>query len=244
MAGHSKWSKVKRIKEVKDVKKSSILTKASKEIFNAVKIGLSGDPSFNPLLKIAMQSAKAVNLPADRIEKAIKSALGEREGGSIIQTKLYEFIGPNQEIILVELETDNSNRALFELRTTAFKYNFKVLPEGSTLWKFETRGQIVIKNNNKLNKEQLLLDIMGYDGVQDVQVFPDRCLIVTTKELLKQNVDLLTGIDSIVIVSAGIIKEALNKIKIAEKILNNLISFKEELESNFDIINIWSNVIL
>ncbi len=244
MAGHSKWSKVKRIKEIKDVKKSSLLTKASRDIFNAVKIGLSGDPDFNPLLKIAIQSAKIANLPGDRIEKAIKTALGEKEEGSITQTKVYEFLGPNQENILVELETDNSNRTLFELRTWAYKHNFKILPEGSISWKFETHGQILIENNNKFDIEQLLLDIMSCEGVEDVQVLNDSCLITTTKDFLKQTVELLANINNVKIKGAGIIREALTKIRITDKNLDNLKSFKEELERNFDIINIWSNLIL
>lgn len=243
MSGHSKWSKVKRIKEVNDPKKSALLTKASREIVNAVKIGQSGDPVFNPALKIAIANAKSVNMPSDRIDRAIKTGLGEKDSGAETVFKTYELLGENGENILVDVETDNANRSITDIRIVSFKFGYKILPENSIAWKFRPIGLIQIKKDiEKENKDDsIMLKLMDFNGILDLNSKDNIIEIKCEKGAFRSILVLLDDLNLEVIL-AKLIKECEEKISLEENQLEKLREFISLEEENSEISNIWTNV--
>jgi len=158
MSGHSKWSTIKRKKGALDAKRGKIFTKLIKEITVAAKTG-GGDPNANPRLRLAIDNAKAQNMPGDNIERAIKKATGELEGVSFTELK-YEGYGPGGVAVLVECMTDNKNRTVAEVRHAFSKHGGSLGENGSVAWMFEHKGVIVGPAENKDEEEimELVLD--------------------------------------------------------------------------------------
>lgn len=158
MSGHSKWSTIKRKKGALDAKRGKIFTKLIKEITVAAKTG-GGDPGANPRLRLAIDNAKAQNMPGDNIERAIKKATGELEGVSFTELK-YEGYGPGGIAVLVECMTDNKNRTVAEVRHAFSKHGGSLGENGSVAWMFEHKGVVVGPADDKDEEEvmELVLD--------------------------------------------------------------------------------------
>ncbi|MCU0511877.1 MAG: YebC/PmpR family DNA-binding transcriptional regulator, partial [Anaerolineae bacterium] len=119
MSGHSKWSTIKRKKGAEDAKRGKIFTRVGREIMIAAREG-GGDPDSNPKLYLAVQKARAANMPKDNIERAIKKGTGELDGG-MMEEYTYEGYGIDGVAFIVEVLTDNVNRSLSEVRSTFTK---------------------------------------------------------------------------------------------------------------------------
>lgn len=137
MSGHSKWANIKHKKAKTDSKKGKIFTKLVREIMVAAKTG--GDPSGNPRLRAAIEKAKAENLPADNIERAVKKGAGELQG-VIYEEGTYEGYGPGGVAIIVSFMTDNRNRTASEVRHAFTSYNGSLGQSGSVAYMFEKKG--------------------------------------------------------------------------------------------------------
>lgn len=143
MSGHSKWSTIKRKKGATDAKRGKIFTKVARDITIAARDG-GGDPAGNPSLRLALSAAKAVNMPKDNQERAIKKGTGEL-GGDNIEEALYEGRGPKGTAFIVEVMTDNKNRTVAELRHVFSKGGGGELgASGSVSWMFELTGVVVL----------------------------------------------------------------------------------------------------
>jgi YebC/PmpR family DNA-binding regulatory protein len=142
MAGHNKWSKVKRLKGALDAKRGKIFSKLAKEIAIAARQG-GGDPATNPRLRSAILNARAQNMPGDNIDRAVKRGTGEAGTGSIEEI-VYEGYGPGGIAIIMEAATDNRNRTAQDLRSTLSKYGGNLGSSGSVTYLFKHRGQIAI----------------------------------------------------------------------------------------------------
>lgn len=140
MAGHNKWSKVKHIKAVVDAKRGKVFSKFSKEITIAAKLG-GGNADMNPRLRSAIQAARAQNMPNDNIERAIKKGTGEI-AGAIPEEALYEAYGPAGTAFLIEVVTDNRNRAAADLRSLLNKNHGTFADAGSVSYQFKRKGEI------------------------------------------------------------------------------------------------------
>lgn len=140
MAGHNKWSKVKHIKARVDVVRGKVFSKCAHEIAIAARDG-GGDPTMNPKLRTAIDSAKAVSMPKDKIERAIKKGTGEL-GGEAIQEASYEGYGPHGIAFLIEAATDNLNRTAADIRSIFTKNDGSVATPGSVAFQFDHRGEI------------------------------------------------------------------------------------------------------
>ena len=116
MAGHSKWNNIKHKKEATDAKRAKAFSQVSKMIRIAVKEGKSGDPKFNPALRVALEKARAVNMPKDKVQKAIDRGLGKSASGAVLQEIVYEAFGPNGEAYMIVAVTDNPNRTSAEVK--------------------------------------------------------------------------------------------------------------------------------
>lgn len=141
MSGHSKWANIQHRKGRQDAKRGKVFTKAAKEIIIAAKNG--GDPTGNPRLRAAIAAAKAVNLPKDKIEAAIRKGTGEDAGGDIAEA-FYEGYGPGGIAIMVEVATDNKNRTVAEVRHLFTKHGGAMGENGSVAWMFERKGVIAV----------------------------------------------------------------------------------------------------
>ena len=140
MSGHSKWATIKHAKGAADAKRGQLFTKFIKEISIAARMG-GGDPNSNPRLRTAILKARASNMPKDNIERAIKKGTGEL-GGAVYEEKLYEGYGPNGVAVLVEVLTDNNNRAAANVRNIFSKTGGNLGATGSVAYMFNRKGVI------------------------------------------------------------------------------------------------------
>lgn len=140
MAGHSKWAQIKRKKAVNDARRGKKFTKLIREITVAAREG-GGDPDMNPRLRLAVDTAKAENMPADNIDRAIKRGTGDIEGVSYEEIA-YEGYGPGGVALYIEAMTDNNNRTVAEIRHILDKNGGNLGQDGSVAWQFERKGQI------------------------------------------------------------------------------------------------------
>src|SRR5919206_1426765 len=143
MAGHSKWSKVKRIKGALDVKRGALFSKLAKEITIAAKTG-GGDPAANARLRSAMLSARAQSMPNDNIERAIKRGTGEGMEAQHFDEIVYEGYGPGGVAVIVEAATDNKNRTAAEMRRIFTKNDGNLATSGSVSYMFHKKGRITV----------------------------------------------------------------------------------------------------
>jgi|TARA_B100001123_G_scaffold73564_1_gene82809 YebC/PmpR family DNA-binding regulatory protein len=161
MSGHSKWATTKRHKAAVDAKRGKIFSVISKEITLAAR-DAGGDPDFNPRLRTLIIKAKAANMPADNIDRAIKKGTGELAGAAI-EELLYEGYGPGGVGIIVEVTTDNKNRSASEVRSTLTKHGGKLAGPGALTFNFKRKGQFLIANE-KCSEESLMEVALEYDA--------------------------------------------------------------------------------
>ena len=164
MSGHSKWSTIKRAKGITDARRGALFTKVAREISVAARQG-GGDPDANYRLRLAMEKARSVNMPADNIKRTIDKATG---GGDAEQYEeiVYEGYGPGGIAILVEAQTDNRNRTAGEVRSIFTKAGGQLAGSGAVAWQFEPRGLISVTRSGVDADEVALTAIDA--GAEDV----------------------------------------------------------------------------
>jgi len=172
MAGHSKWANIKHRKAAQDSKRAKQFTKMSREITVSAKEGLP-DPEMNPRLRLAIQSAKKVNMPKDMIEKALKKATGE-DGAAYIETS-YEGYAPNGIAVMVEAQTDNINRTVANIRSHFNKGGGSLGTSGSVSYLFERKGIFSVGAEGR-DEEELMLEVIDA-GAEDITLAGDYFII-------------------------------------------------------------------
>jgi YebC/PmpR family DNA-binding regulatory protein len=177
MAGHSKWANIKHKKERMDAAKGKVFTKVTKEIINAVKSG-GADAKTNPKLRLAIQKAKAVNLPNDNIERNIKKAMSKEQESYHEIT--YELYGHGGVGLLVEVMTDNKNRIASDMRIATNKRGGNIATPGSVAFNFDKKGVIEIPKGD-LDEETLFNDV-SEAGAEDFEASDDGFVIITSPE--------------------------------------------------------------
>ncbi len=163
MSGHSKWSQIKRQKGANDVKRGANFTKMGREISVAARAG-GGDPDGNFRLRLAIERARAINMPLDTIKRAIEKATGGGEGEQFEEI-MYEGYGPGGVAIIVEAATDNRNRTAADVRSIFSKAGGQLAGSGSVAWQFEQRGVILIEAGGDAEEVELLAIDAGADDV-------------------------------------------------------------------------------
>jgi YebC/PmpR family DNA-binding regulatory protein len=164
MSGHSKWATIKHKKGATDAKRGKIFTRLIKEITIAAKSG-GGDPDGNPRLRTAILAAKAENMPADNIKRAIQRGTGELEGLSYDEIT-YEGYGPGGVALIVEVLTDNKNRAVSEIRHAFSKNGGNLGADGAVSWMFSKKGVISIAKDAA--SEDKLMELVLESGAEDL----------------------------------------------------------------------------
>jgi YebC/PmpR family DNA-binding regulatory protein len=235
MSGHSKWHNIKLKKGKVDAQRGAVFTKISKEIILAAKNG-SPDPEANYRLKMAVEKARAVNMPQDNIKRAIARASGG-EDGKLIEEIRYEGYGPAGVAVIVDVVTDNRNRAASELRFL-FSRNEGTLGEtGSVGWMFEQRG--LIEADPAGSSEDALTEKALLDGVIDVR-FGETAEIVTEPGALMAVKDGLEAA-GIAVRSAQLVMEAKQTSRPSTADTDKVLSFLDALEEHEDVQAVYSN---
>jgi YebC/PmpR family DNA-binding regulatory protein len=236
MSGHSKWATIRRKKGALDAKRGKLFTKLIKELTIAAREG-GGDPAGNPRLRLAVDNAKAANMPADNIERAIKKATGELEGTTISELT-YEGYGPGGIALLVEVATDNKNRTVAEVRHLFSKHGGNMGESGSVAWMFEKKGVISLPKQNK--SEDDILEIVLNAGAEDLhsedEFFEIQTDVESFEPVRKALLDNNLSLDN-----ASLQWIAKNTINIAGENAEKMMKLIEGLEDCDDVQNVYSN---
>jgi YebC/PmpR family DNA-binding regulatory protein len=239
MSGHSKWATTKRAKAIVDAKKGAIFTKVSNLITIAAR-EKGGDPATNFSLRIAVEKARAANMPKDNIERAIKRGTGELAGAAI-EELIYEGLGPAKSQFIVKCLTDNKNRSASTIRHLFTKYGGSF---GAVGWNFQIKGviQIAIEQikNNKLDIDNFELELIDA-GADDV-ISEEEGMIIYTKPEDLQKVKNFLETKNISTESAEIEYVAKDKMSVSDEEKVQIEKFIDELESNEDVSDYYTNV--
>jgi YebC/PmpR family DNA-binding regulatory protein len=179
MAGHSHWANIAQKKSVIDKKRGKVWSKLSKAIIVAAKMG-GGDPAMNLRLRYAINDAKAISMPKDNIERAIKKGTGEMEGGNLDEV-LYEGYGPGGVAVLCEILTDNRNRTAPEIRKIFELVGGKLGATGCVAWMFDRKGLIIMGKSQ--TDEESLMELALEAGADDVKTFDDTYEIIAEPDV-------------------------------------------------------------
>ncbi len=175
MSGHNKWSKVKNVKGKEDAKKAKIFTKMSRYIMVAVRSG-GADPEYNASLKMAIERAKAENMPNENIKRAIKKGIGGADGQNF-ENIVYEGYGPGGVAVVVECLKEKKNRTASDVRYAFDRYGGNLGTPGSVTFQFDYKGFLVTGKEDK-DADQVLMDALDA-GAEDVQENEDIFIITT-----------------------------------------------------------------
>ncbi|SHG98677.1 DNA-binding regulatory protein, YebC/PmpR family [Thermosyntropha lipolytica DSM 11003] len=241
MAGHSKWANIKHKKARSDERKGKEFTKIAREIMIAVRTGGSADPEANSKLKLAIQKAKAVNMPNENIQRAIKKGTGEIESEAL-EEMIYEGYGPAGVAILMEIATDNRNRTASEIRHIFSKHGGNMGESGCVAWMFKRAGLIGIKKENlKMDEEEFMLYVMDL-GADDIKDEGEVLEIVTAPENFMEVKEALEK-ENIPLEVADVVMLPENTVEITdEETAAKVIKLIEKLEDHDDVQNVYTNV--
>ncbi|RJR30635.1 YebC/PmpR family DNA-binding transcriptional regulator [Candidatus Parcubacteria bacterium] len=232
MSGHSKWAQIHRQKGAADAKKGAIFTKLANNISLAAKLG-GGNPDGNFKLKLAIDQARAANMPKDNIERAIKRGTGELAGGEIVELR-YEGFGPGGIAVIIDCLTDNRNRTAGEIKHLFNQYGGSLGSPNSVAWQFASKGVIRIK---KSNDEKTQLDAIEA-GAEDI-VPEDEYFVIATDPKNLQAVK--TNLEKMGYTIEYAETEMVAKEKAEIKDNENLKNFFNALDDHPDVNNYYSN---
>lgn len=236
MSGHSKWSTIKRKKAGIDAKRGAIFTKLIREITVAARQG-GGAVDFNPRLRLAVDVAKAANMPAENIERAIKKGTGELEGVAYEEIA-YEGYGPGGVALYIETLTDNPNRTVADLRHALGRNGGTLGTAGSVSWQFERKGQVFIAVSS--TTEEALFEAAIEAGAEDVAREGGE-FVVTCSFTEFNGVQEGIRAKGIVVASAELAWIAKNEVAVAGSEATRLMRLLEALEDLDDVQKVHSN---
>ncbi|MFH1457294.1 MAG: YebC/PmpR family DNA-binding transcriptional regulator [Patescibacteria group bacterium] len=244
MSGHSKWATTKHKKEAVDKKRGTLFTKLGNAVAIATRQG--SDPEMNFSLRLAIDRAKAANVPKENIERAIKKGSGEVEG-SQLEEIIYEGFGPGKISIIIETLTDNKNRTVAEIKHILDKSGGTLGGQGSVMWQFEQKGCLSImlssakEKLNCSNNEEIELKLIDFN-IDDVKFNNDQILIYTKPENLQQTKKDLEKID-IKINSVDISFIPKEKQTTDDETKEKIQSLFDTLDEHPDVVNYYTNLI-
>lgn len=239
MAGHSKWANIKHKKAREDAKRSKAFTKHIREITVAAREG-GGDPDMNPRLSLAIENAKAVNLPKDNIERAIKKGTGELDDGTgNYEDVTYEGYGPGGIAYFVEATSNNLNRTVGDIRHIFTKHGGNLGTDGSVAYMFEQKGCIKVKSDGLDEEEFMLLAIDA--GAEEMEHEEDYFELITPREDL---FDVRKNLEEqgLQIESAELIRIPSTEVKAEPDTARKNLKLMEKFEENDDVSNIFTNM--
>jgi YebC/PmpR family DNA-binding regulatory protein len=237
MSGHNRWSKIKHKKGASDAKKSKVWTKVIKEI--TISARSSGDPGGNPRLRAAVDKARAVNMPNDTIERAIKKGTGEL-GGVNYEEFSFEAYGPGGTAILMEIMTDNRNRTTGEIRSLLTKNNGNLGSSGSVAYLFKKLG--VVAYDKSAVSEDKVTEAAIELGADDVRTEDEVITVITEPKELERIRDGLKAAGLPDPVSAEVAMVPQNKVHLTGRDAEVALKLLDALEDSDDVQNVYSNL--
>jgi YebC/PmpR family DNA-binding regulatory protein len=235
MSGHSKWATIKHKKGALDAKRGKIFTRLIKEIAMAAKSG--GDPDMNPRLRTAIVAAKAENMPADNIKRAIQRGTGELPGATY-EEFILEGYGPGGVALLAEISTDNRNRTVSEIRHVFGKNGGNMAEAGAVSWMFHKKGDIVVPKSAA--KEDDLMNIVLEAGGEDLKDDGEHWEIITEPAAYETVLEAVKKA-GITPVSSSVAMIPQNYIKLEGAQASQMIRLIEALEDHDDVQNVHAN---
>jgi YebC/PmpR family DNA-binding regulatory protein len=236
MSGHSKWHTIKHKKGAADAKRGKVFTRVIKELTVAARNG-GGDPEMNPRLRTIVAEAKAVNMPAENIKRAIQRGTGELPGVNYDEIT-YEGYGPGGAALIIEALTDNRNRTVGELRHTLTKYNGNLGESNSVAWMFAKKGYIVV-DKSAADEEKLLNAVLEAGG-DDLRDDGDSWEIISEPAAFEAVRDAVKAL-GIEPASAEIAMIPQNYVKLEGKEAQQMLKLMEALDDHDDVQHVWAN---
>jgi YebC/PmpR family DNA-binding regulatory protein len=236
MSGHSKWASIKHKKGALDAKRGKVFTRIIKELTVAARAA-GGDPDMNPRLRTIIADAKAQNMPAENIKRAIRRGTGEEPGVSYEEAQ-YEAYGPGGAAVIMDVLTDNKNRTVGELRHMLTKHGGTLAETNAVAWMFSKRGYIVIEKS-KADEETLMAAVLDA-GADDLRDDGDSWEVLTAPEAfhgVHEAVKKL-GIETS---TAEISMLPQNYLKLEGKQAQQMVRLMDALDDHEDIRHVWSN---
>jgi len=238
MSGHSKWATIKRQKGANDAKRGQLFTKLSKAITIAVSQGGgSPDPESNFRLRLAIEAARAANMPKDNIERAIQRASGKQDAS--LEEAIYEGFGPGGFSVIVETFTDNKLRTVSEVKNVFNKNGGSMGAQGSVMYQFEKKGIITVAKDGK-SLDDIFLTAAD-SGIDDIEEAGEEVLLYTKLEDVANVKDTVTqnglNIKTLELIFRPIVSNSISDKVSAEKAL----SFIDKLESLDDVQRVYAN---
>lgn len=262
MSGHSKWAKIKRQKGVNDAKRGNLFTKLAKNITLAAKEG-GGDLTMNFTLRLAVDKAKTANMPSDNIQRAIDRGTGKGSEGNIFQRVSYEALGPAGTAVIIDCQTDNTNRTVAEVRSIVESAGGKFASTGSVSWQFSEKGHIVVGlvklhesevfgkevEEEETGAEDAGMELLEVEGVEDLNdiTWETGEISVSAIELITSKTDFSKVLKSIEdlrykILNAELVKIANEKISIEDDSeVQKIENFVGQLDDHDDVDSVWIN---
>ena len=236
MSGHSKWASIKHKKGAADAKRGKLFSRIIKELTVATR-DRGGDPDNNPRLRTVIADAKAANMPADNIKRAIRRGTGE-EPGVLYEEITYEGYGPGGAALLIQVLTDNTNRAVGEIRHLLSKHGGNLGTTNSVAWMFEKRGYIVIARSG--TDEDSLMSAAIDAGADDFQEDDDNWEVISPPESHDQVLEAVKAAGAKP-VTAQVAMLPQNLVKVEGKAAQQLLKLMDVLEDQDDVQHVWSN---
>jgi YebC/PmpR family DNA-binding regulatory protein len=236
VAGHSKWSQIKRKKAANDTKRGQMFTKLIRELTVAAREA-GGNPEFNARLRLAVDTAKAANMPQDNIERAIKRGTGELEGVNYEEV-VYEGYGPGGVALYIETLTDNQNRTVADVRHTLNKHGGSLGTTGSVAWQFDRKGQIYVSAERFTEEAVFEAAIEG--GAEDVIREGDEFVVTTDLNSFQAVQDSMKGA-GIELAQAELSMIPSNEVDVSGKDAEGLLRLLDALDDCDDVQKVHSN---
>jgi len=236
MSGHSKWASIKHKKGAVDAKRGKIFTKLIKEITVATRLG-GKDSDSNSRLRVAIAAAKAENMPKENIERAIKKGTGELEGSNYEEVT-YEGYGPGGVAVLIEVLTDNKNRAVADVRHLFERSGGNLGESGCVAWMFSQKGLIVFQKDQV--EEEMLFELALEAGADDIKEDEKELEVITEPSSFEQ-VKAAIENAGISYTFAEITMIPKTTVKIDDKHAQQMLTLMETLEDNEDVSHVYAN---
>ncbi len=237
MAGHNKWSKIKRQKAVTDIRRSKVWARISRDITVAARDG-GGDPDMNAKLALAVQKAKGENMPKDSIERAIKRGTGEIEGQDY-EEHTYEGYVPGGIAVLVEALTDNTNRTVADLRLAFSKSGGSLAKSGSVAYLFDRKGLIRIPAD--VHDEMELFELVAEAGADDLEQEGGMFLVITSVEGFEHVRACLVDAE-ISPADASLVRRPNATVAVPDGVATRARAFIDRLEQHQDVQAVYTNL--
>jgi len=238
MSGHSKWSTIKHKKGRADAKRGKLFTKVIREITVSAREG-GGDPDSNPRLRSAIAAAKAANMPADNIKRAIKRGTGELPG-TTYEEMAFEGYGPGGVAVMLEILTDNRNRTTPEIRHMFSKHGGNLGENGCVSWLFTRKGTILVARSDQFD-EETMMEFVLEAGAEDLDTDdPEFFQITTAPDDLHRVRDALEE-QGVAVATAEFSMEPSSTTRLEGKPARQMLRLMEAFDDQDDVQNVWAN---